>query len=150
LVAGDFYPLLQEPPVDHSALQRALRALPLRAEGLAYFFGEFSSAVLGSSHRTKITRECLHSNLRFPRRRALGNWCINLCLDQHPHSPESEARQGCLSVYPSGCLWTGAKQFGKGYAVTKTVSALRAGAGSSSKLGYFPDKSIEKAASISL
>jgi hypothetical protein len=61
LVAGNFYLLLQEPPIDYGAVQRVPRALPLRTEGLAYFVGQLSSVVC-SSHRTKITCESLEPN----------------------------------------------------------------------------------------
>jgi hypothetical protein len=67
LVARDLYSLLQEPLIDHGAVKRAPRALPLLADNLAYLLGQFSSVVLGS-HRTKITREGLKSNPRSRRR----------------------------------------------------------------------------------
>jgi hypothetical protein len=41
LVARYFYPLLQEPPIDYGALERAPRALPLRTNDLAYLLGQF-------------------------------------------------------------------------------------------------------------
>ena len=55
LVGRDLYSLVQEPLIDHGAVKRASRALPLLADDLAYLLGQFSSVVLGS-HRTKITR----------------------------------------------------------------------------------------------
>ncbi len=58
LVARDLYSLPQEPLMDHGAVKRAFRDLPLFADDLAYLLGQFSSVVLGS-HRTKITREGL-------------------------------------------------------------------------------------------
>ena len=58
LVGRDLYPLLQEPFIDYGAVKRASLALPLLADDLAYFLGQFSSVVWGS-HRTKITREGL-------------------------------------------------------------------------------------------
>ena len=60
LVGRDLYSLVQEPLIDYGAVKRSSRVLPLFADDLAYFVGQFSSVVWGSSsHRTKITREGL-------------------------------------------------------------------------------------------
>ena len=39
LIARHFYPFFQEPPIDYGTVQRALRALPLHTDDLAYLLG---------------------------------------------------------------------------------------------------------------